>query len=284
MLRRALKLLVLLVAALLVLAGGVWLYARCLEPRWVEETHWELRAPHWKGRPLRVAVLSDLHARSGDGAYLDSLVQRILEARPDAVFLLGDYIHERSLGDTMEADVLGQHLAPLGKVPCFAVLGNHDYSYGAAAVRRMLQGWGAQVVDGEMHALHAGGSILYIGGIRCQSHFRKPGRMPALPDGVETSATLLMLTHSPAGAHHVPAATTATVCGHTHGGQVCLPGGIPLVRPDNRVAWEEMKGSISVKGKPVYVSRGLGMSGPPLRFCCRPELVWVELRGTGQGE
>ncbi len=266
----------------LLLLLGILLYARYVEPRRVEESHWVLKAEHWQGRPLRLVVLSDLHARSGDGAFLDALVQQTLAARPDAVFLLGDLINDPALGDFMEAETLGRHLAALSPVPCFAVLGNHDYDYGAPRIRAMLQSIGAQVMEGRVHALEVGGDTLYITGMRCLCQFRTPGKLEELPR--QRPVTSLLLTHSPVGARYAPEGTTATLAGHTHGGQVCLPGGIPLLRPDSRVRWEEMKGELMTQGRPVYVSRGLGMSQLPLRLFCRPELVVVELCSAGAGE
>ncbi len=263
------------ISSMLLLVGGA-LYARYLEPRWVEETRWEITSEQWQGRPLRLAVLTDLHARASDGEYLDELVRRTLAARPDAVLLLGDYINEPRLGDSMDAETLAGHLSPLAQVPCFAVLGNHDYDYGAETMRSMLQRIGAEVLEGRVQALETGGGTLYLSGIRCLCTFDTPGQLAAKPEGA-ADGPLLMLSHSPAGAYYAPEEATAVVCGHTHGGQVCLPGGIPILRPDARVAWGDMAGAIEVKGKPVYVCRGLGTSMLPLRFCCRPELVVVEL-------
>ncbi len=265
----------------LMLALGLGVYTRYIEPRWVEETHWQLQAEHWQGRPLRLAVISDLHAQSGDGAYLDSIVRRTLEARPDAILLLGDYVNDPSSGNFMDAETLGRHLAPLAQLPCFAVLGNHDYDYGADALRTMLQSFGTKMADGDIHALQTGGDTLYISGMRCLCHFDTPGDVPGAPQEGRP-ATSLLLTHSPAGARCAPEGTTATLAGHTHGGQVCLPGGVPILRPDRRVEWREMKGAFETAGRPVYVSRGLGTSMIPLRLFCRPELLLVELRGAAR--
>ncbi len=265
----------------LLLLVGVLVYGRCVEPRWVEETHWPLHAPHWQGAPLRLAVLADFHARSGDGEYLDTLVRQTLAAKPDVVLLLGDYVNEPRLGDSMDVATLGRHLSPLSQLPCYAVLGNHDVDYGVKAVRSMLEGFGARVIEGEVQALEVGGDTLYLAGMRCLCSFDTPGHKLVLPQ--DKPVTCLMLSHSPVGGYFAPKGVTATLAGHTHGGQVCLPGGIPLVRPDRRVRWDEMVGELSLKGKPVYVSRGLGTSMVPVRLFCRPELLLVELSGKERG-
>ncbi len=274
---RSLFALALALLSTLLLGVGALLYARYIEPRWVEESHYSLQAPHWKGRPLRFVVLSDFHAKLGDEAYLDSIVARTLAAKPDFVLLLGDYLQESRFGNAMPPAALEHHLTPLAQLPCFAVLGNHDYDEHTAAIRAALQSFGAQLLDGKVQALELGGDTLHLSGMRCLCRFDTPGQPEELPQ--DTPVTSLLLTHSPSGAWFAPEGTTATFAGHTHGGQVCLPGGIPILRPDKRVRWEEMKGEMSIKGKPVYVTRGLGTSVMPLRFWCRPEMVVVEMRG-----
>ncbi len=262
----------------LILLAGLTLYGRFVEPHWVEESHWELNCPHWKGRPLRLAVVADLHAKADEGAYLDELVLRVLAAKPDAVLLLGDYMNEKRLGNSMEPGTLGRHLSPLAQLPCFAVFGNHDYQYGLNTLRDMLQGFGAEVIDGKTQAFEVGGDTLYLSGMRCQCAFDTPGSISDQP-AAGAKATWLLLCHSPSGAHYAPQGVTATLAAHTHGGQVCLPGGMPILRPDRRVGWEEMQGSFETLGKPVYVTRGLGTSMMPVRLFCRPELLFVEMRG-----
>ncbi len=259
----------------LLLVALFWSYARVVEPRWVEETHWELRAEHWKGRPLRLAVLADLHARPGDGAYLDRLVARTLAAQPDVVLLLGDYVNNPAKGESMEPEQLSRHLSPLMQVPCFAVLGNHDRQYGVKAMRRMLEDMGACVLEGKVHALPIGGDVLHLGGICHLEYYSWPQKLEdPLPGDEET---FIMLMHCPPGYRPVTMGHTATLCGHRHGGQLCLPGGISFMRIDRRLPQEILRGVGEKNGKLYYVSRGLGMSRLRLRFCSRPELLFVEL-------
>ncbi len=262
----------------IILAGtATLLYAWRVEPRWVEETRWELPCAEWQGRPLRLAVLADLHARPGDGPYIDSIVQRTLASRPDAVLLLGDYMGGHSAEQSMSAEQLARHLQPLAQLPCYAVMGNHDYYYGIGDVRAMLQQLGVNIIEGKVEQLNVGGDTLCLGGLRCLYTYSRPGRVPSVP---EPGKAFLLLSHCPVGAHFAQSGTTATLAAHTHGGQICLPGGFALARPDSRTQWHEIAGETQVDGRPLYVTRGLGTSVLPLRLFCRPELCIVELKAA----
>ncbi len=259
--------------------AGLAGYGHYVEARWVEESHWVVEAENWRGRPLRLVVVADLHAREGDGAYLDDMVRRALALQPDVILLLGDYINESGPGKSMKLDSLEQHMGPLVQVPCYAVLGNHDTAFREKGITRMLENLGVRVVEGKLEALHVGGDTLHIAGIRCLYFYSTPEKPPEVPEG----GTGILLTHSPAGAEHAGAGIVATLAGHTHGGQVCLPGGVPLARQDVGLEWWELRGEIERVGKPVYVCRGLGTSLVRMRLFCRPELLLVELRGKRRG-
>ncbi len=278
MFRRHLLALLLTLLAFPLFLVALVCYARYIEPYWVEEVAWDLPCAAWKGRPVKLAVVADLHAKPGDGDFIDSVVQRILDAKPDAVLMLGDFMSGHNAEQSMDLSELAEHLRPLAGLPCFAVCGNHDYYHGIAGVRAMLQSLGVPSLEGKRAALEVGGDTLYLGGVRCLCHFYRPGTVPALPED-DKDAALLLLSHSPAGARYAKPGTTATLAGHTHGGQVCLPGGIPFIRPDNRVRWEEVAGAYEEQGRPVYVTRGLGSSILPFRLFCRPELTFVMLHG-----
>ena len=275
--RHLLALLLTLLAFPLSLAGLV-LYARYIEPYWVEEVTWDLPCARWKGRPLKLAVLADLHAKPGDGAYLDGIVQRTLDSKPDAVLMLGEFLGGHSAEQAMELTELAEHLRPLAALPCFAVCGNHDYYHGVGKVRAMLKGLGIQSLESKRAALEVGGDTLYLGGVRCLCTFSSPAPVPGLPEE-DKEAAFILLSHSPVGGRYAKPGTTATLAGHSHGGQVCLPGGIPIIRPDERMRWSEVKGAFTEQGRPVYVTRGLGSSILPFRLFCRPELTFVTLHG-----
>lgn len=239
----------------------------------LERTELSIDAPGWQGGELRLAVLADLHARPEDGEYVDRIVRETLALKPDAVLLLGDYVNGHSLESAMPLDELARRLKPLAKAPCFAVLGNHDHYCGAALVREKLESAGIVFVEGRREELAAKGSRIDIGGLCCLYTFAKPDKTPEPQPGVP----MVLLSHSPMGIKHLPAGTVLLLAGHTHGGQICWPGGSPVYMADGKTPRSLAAGLVSAGGSHCYVSRGLGTSLLPLRLFCRPELLLVKI-------
>ena len=254
-------------------------YAAWVEHHWIEETEYTVQSADWQGREARLAVLADFHVRPQDGEYVDEIVRRTLAMKPDAVLLLGDFMasHPGSrFGTSMPAREIAEHLKPLTALPCYAVLGNHDYVHGADKMRSALQELGVHMMEGQRERLVIDGAPLDIGGIRCLYTYRTPGKIPKPQTGVP----FILLSHSPYGTCFAPRGTLITVSGHTHGGQVCLPLIGAVFSIDSHVPCSRSSGAHMLSGNRLeYVSRGLGSSVLPIRFCCRPELLLLRIRG-----
>lgn len=259
---------------ILLTMGTVALYACYVEREWIEVTHHQLELPEWRGRGARLAVLGDLHVRPEDEDYLRRIVERTLEEKPDAVLLLGDYVNGE-IADTLSPEKMEELLRPLTAVPCFAVLGNHDYWYGRGKLRNMFRRLNIPLMEGKKHELTVGGAPITIAGMRCAFTYRSPGNVPQ----PESGKPFILLTHSPAGVKYAPLGTSITLAGHTHGGQIRIPFYGPLVMPDKDVNRKKSAGFHEEKGKAFYVTRGLGTSRLSLRFWCRPEILMLELVG-----
>ena len=260
---------------ILLTMGAAALYAGFVEREWVEVTHHRLNLPEWQGRVARLAVLSDLHVRPEDEDYLRRIVERTLAEKPDAVLLLGDYVNGIRDDDSISPEKLEEILRPLTAVPCFAVLGNHDYWYGAHNLRKMFKRLNIPLMEGKKQELVVGKATITIAGMRCAFTYRYPGAVSQ----PETGKPFILMTHSPAGVKFAPPGTTITLAGHTHGGQIRLPFYGALVMPDRDVSRKKSAGYHEEKEKAFYVSRGIGTSQLPLRFCCRPEILILELAG-----
>jgi predicted MPP superfamily phosphohydrolase len=156
-----------------------------------------------------------------------------------------------------------------------AVLGNHD----PAAMVGALERQGFEVLLNRTVALRRGGERLIVTGLDDPHSFYTEGAHAALNDPtIESSSFRIALVHSAEMADHAARAGYALyLCGHTHGGQVCLPGGKPLVTHLARCRlgarglwrWGDMTG---------YTTTGLGISGPPMRFNCPGEAALLTLR------
>ena len=238
--------------------------------------------------PLTVAFLTDLH--SGPYIGLGSVrawVGATLALRPDLILLGGDQFDRRS--EAASGDLLAELArlrAPLGT---WAVWGNHDYGHFGHEERRPRDprrpDWTARreqleaafVAAGVPVLRNAGRAVrgdLWVSGVDDYWNGR-PDAAAALA-GAGTRATLLV-SHNPDLLPELPPGVGLALSGHTHGGQVRLPlVGAPLVpsRYGQRYAMGWVTGA---HGTPGYVSRGLGLSGLPLRNLCEPEIALLRL-------
>ena len=229
---------------------------------------------------FRVAMLADLHYGPFVRAeFVRRVVERTLEHRPDLVLLNGDTIE----GAAASATELAEMLAPLAaRAPTFAVLGSHDYAGGGPesycqAMRQVgidvLINTGRLV--GPDGTTSSGADVIAVVGLDDDDRGRPDyqAAFAAVPDGALT----LLAGHCPDLADGaVPdGRVDLALCGHTHGGQVAFFGWAPLTFTRNG---RYQRGLVEGPGFPMYISRGLGMTGLPIRLGASPELPVVTLR------
>lgn len=221
-------------------------------------------------RPLRLALLSDLHygpfMRLGSvRAWLDA----VHGEAPDLVLYGGDLVDRLASRDVSAfLEELARLEAPLG---VFAVLGNHDHLRfpDTRSLREALADVGVEV-------LHNRGRLvrddLYLAGVDDLRH-GAPDIAAALRDRPSGVASIL-LSHNPDLLPHVPTDVGLTLCGHTHGGQVRLPWiGSPITSSayGTRFTMGWVEGP--ARG---YVTRGLGCTTLPLRWNCPAEATVLD--------
>lgn len=239
-------------------------------------------------QPLRVAFLTDLHYHRFIGPRsVRAWVQATNALKPDLILLGGDFMDYDLAGPPTELlNEVRLLRAPLG---AYGVWGNHDYgSFGQRASRYQMPeraDWRAR--REEMRAafeqagviiLRNGGRVIrpdcFLGGVDDLWH-GQPDVAAALA-GAGGRATLL-LSHNPDLLPDLPQAAGLVLCGHTHGGQVRLPlvGALSVPsRYGQRYAMGWVQGAHAT---PAYVSRGLGMTGLPVRNLCEPEITLLTL-------
>ena len=156
--------------------------------------------------------------------------------------------------------------------PRLAVLGNHD----PAAMVGMLERAGFDVLVNRSILLRRGDDSLRVTGLDDVHSFYTEAALAAL--GEHDGEFRIALVHSAEVAEDADAAGYALyLCGHTHGGQICLPGGRPLVTHLKRC--RHAASGLWRQGRMIgYTSRGLGVSDVPLRFNTRGEVVIITLR------
>jgi predicted MPP superfamily phosphohydrolase len=260
-------------------------YARKVEPTWLEVTQWLVPVadlpPAFAG--FRIAQLSDFHcSKQVTPEYLAEAVELAQAQDPDLVVLTGDFIHHGFKYITPVAEVLSQLTAPHG---VFAVLGNHDFSVRNAlgfrrhrhlhrAVARALTVRGIRVLHNEAVRLtHDADTLNLVGVEDLWSRVCDLGQAFA---GLVPNRPCIMLAHNPRTVEFLNGQRCdLMLSGHTHGGQVNLPG---LGRPAlGRRARRFAAGMYRYRQTHVYVNKGVGF-GFRLRFGVRPEVAILTLQ------
>jgi len=232
-------------------------------------------------RPIRIAFLSDLHAGShaDDVARLTAIVKEAAAFKPDLVLHGGDFVNMQLFGGGrlspfLVARILAHLDAPLGR---FAVLGNHDYSYGADEITAALVSAGITVLHDEKRSLVFEGGSVELFGLPDTRRLRDGGR--ALLAGLSPDTPAIILTHDPYWFAYVPKGPNITLAGHTHGGQIRFPG-IGVVRNSSRAPLRWSYGFVREDQRVLYVTSGIGTSGIPVRIGVPPEYAIFDVGGA----
>ena len=240
-------------------------------------------------RGLRIAVLSDLHACLFfmEARRIRKIVTQTNALEADVILLLGDYVSALWPKERTNIPVDGWALAladlsaPLGT---FAVLGNHDCRFGSEAVTQALEGAGIPVLHNTAIQVRTpAGARFWIGGLGDQRAFQIAPRRFKGADDLEgtmqqvrgNTDPLILMAHEPDIFRRTPSRVDLLLCGHTHGGQVRMPGIGSLYVP-SRVAKTNVYGHVLDGDRQMVVSGGLGCSRLPLRFLMPPEIVLIE--------
>src|SRR5215212_333919 len=210
--------------------------------------------------------LSDLHADISQGA-MRRLAELVGTLEYDVCVLTGDY-RGSTYGPFESALQSLSQLRALLKGPLYGVLGNHDSLKMAPAMEAM----GIRMLFNECEPITHRGSRIYLAGID-DAHFYRADDIAKAASGIPKHAFSILLSHTPEVYQKAAAAGfDLMLSGHTHGGQLCLPGGIPIkleaVLPRSMGAgmWRHAR----MTG---YTSAGAGTSLLPVRLNCPPEIT-----------
>ncbi len=229
--------------------------------------------PNWDG--AKIAIITDLHiGRRVPVEHLQRIAEITNDASPDIVALTGDYISDIRSADQRFINALAAMNAPEGK---FAVLGNHDYYlHKTSRLTDALEAAGVIVLSNAGQMLLRDGQGLYIAGV--DDPWGSGPDLSAAVAGAPTHIPRILLCHNPDFAEKMPTSTWVDLilAGHTHGGQINLPILTRLALPTRYKRY--VAGLVAGPNCPVYVSRGLGVVGMPIRYNCPPEIAIITLR------
>ena len=222
---------------------------------------------------LRIAQVTDLHFRKRWLPAFDSLLDRIRAEAPDLILITGDYVDNKR-NHLPAVPIVRQFLAglraPLG---CFGILGNHD-RYDLAP---RLDGTPLTLLNGARQVLEIEGAELELIGL--------PGvdRKDITPKVIESfprrraGVARIVMSHFPDQLRKAVALRPDIyLAGHTHGGQICLPGGYPIIRHDS-LPRRLCKGVHRAASTWLVVCRGIGFTGLPVRMFCPGEVIEITL-------
>jgi uncharacterized protein len=239
-----------------------------IEPTWFELTRTPIVMPGVQ--PRRLLHISDIHISDGMTAgELAMGVEAGLAARPDLICLTGDFVTTTVAFDKTGLRRLLRRMA--ATAPTYAVLGNHDGRARSAEMMRDLIGSaGIRVLHNESAAHH---ELTIVGVADFWSGEFDPAR--AFEDCC-TARPTLVLCHNPDGKRTLrDYPWQLMLSGHTHGGQVCIPGVNPFWTP----VWDKrfVAGLYHWENRQIFITRGIG-SPKHVRAFCRPEVSLLEFR------
>lgn len=250
--------------------AGCVTYGIFIEPYHLSVTKIELISPKIKGDPIRLVHLSDLHVRRWSPIDED-LIWTMRELKPAAILLSGDYT---AFPTSMPA--VRRMMKELNSIaPTYCSRGNGEYR--RPRYQELLAGSGATWLLNASRDLSINGSKLTVTGVDCgdEAALWEKGK------DIDPAAFSVCLYHYP---DMVPELDRLPydlmLCGHTHGGQICLPYIGPVIstsRPGRRYS----HGLFRSGEKAAYVSRGIGCRSyglPRMRFLCPPEAVLITLK------
>ena len=284
-----------LIAAAIISLAAALAYGYFIEPKRLVITKDTVAAPNFSPAldGLKIVAISDIHGGSNGvtEARLRELVDRANEQDPDLIVLLGDYISESKFDrsalkkpegtDRMELrmpmSVIADNLAGFrARYGVYAVIGNHDWWFNQARIRAELERVGITILENNVKQIQAGEEQINLWGIE---DYWKSRRVPLADayDKIAVKRNIIAITHNPDSLLKTPDGISLMLAGHSHGGQVNFPIYGPHAFVNDK---RFMKGQAVVDGKHIFVTSGVGCSGPQLRFRVPPEIAVITVNAA----
>jgi predicted MPP superfamily phosphohydrolase len=254
---------------------GTAFYGTRLEPEWLKLEQIGVPLPNLPPAfdGYRIAQLSDIHVGPGTApSTIDRAIQITRSLQPDLIVITGDFVTGR-----VDQEALYAYLSQLAGVApdgIWAIMGNHDYRSRVKVVREVLDTVGVAELRNAHTIIERGNQALWLAGVDDVCYGRHDLRRALT--GIPTDGSVILLAHEPDFADEVfpLGRVSLQLSGHSHGGQVRIPGIGALVTP--RLGSKYTIGLRQLGSMWLYTSRGVGQSRA-IRINCRPEVTEITL-------
>lgn len=231
-------------------------------------------------KPIRLVLMSDVHVAGPDmpPSRVARIVEKVNALHPDIILIAGDFVSDKRTASRFytAADAITPLTHLRSRLGTYAVLGNHDYWRDASAVTSQLRRASIRVLTND--AVSVG--PLAIGGV--DDPFTAHDDLKATIDRLRKyPEPRVLLSHSPDVFPRVPSDIVLTMAGHTHCGQIRIPG-IGALSTMSAYGEKYACGRVDEGGRTLIVSAGLGTSLLPLRLGAPPDIWLVELRSAAR--
>lgn len=261
-----------LLSGTLVLAGS---YPVLIERNFVQINRYKIPVPDLPRsfHGFTIAQITDVHyGLLVSGSFVKNIVQQTNQLKTDMIVCTGDYVHERDSIESIDNvwPILSKLEAEYG---VYSVLGNHDHW---ADTKRSLY-WlerSGQNIRHTCRAVYKGQERIIIGG--AGDYWEEDLKIDSAFSCSDEDDCRLLLSHNPDALDtEFDTPLSLVISGHTHGGQVIVPFWGPPVLPVKNKNYTS--GLITTPKNQLFISRGIGWAGYPVRFNCYPEIAVLEL-------
>jgi predicted MPP superfamily phosphohydrolase len=260
-----------------------------LEPNLPRIVRQEIVLRRWPARlnGFTIALLSDFHYDPYFSCHpLRSAIGMVNDLRPDLIALTGDFVSTALLdsNDRKAAFAAEPCASLLSKLNArhglWAVMGNHDFFTDQEHVIAALQAQGIQVLSNQSVPIDADGSRFWLAGVN--DVLSGTADLRVTLQAVPTGEATVLLAHEPDYADRVaPSPVDLQLSGHSHGGQIRIPGLLSLYLPE--LAKKYVLGLYRIGQLTLYTNAGLGTVNLPIRLNCPPEITLLTMRASEVG-